>query len=566
MLGRPTNPLVRAARVWIAVCAGAIIPYYFIDIQAPDSALVMSASTEVRPTVAAIQFFGALFACASAFVILMTYRASRNGAFLLLGLGFFIAASENLVNGFVAGIGDDSLFSRFVPDLEVLARFLLACVAFVGFLSTRPLGADRRTPGWFTRTAAGPGLVLGGFLLFELAGAFSSLPRPADLAFAALFLAAVPSAVRQYRRIPGPFSSSLVLCLLLFACSEIYLCTSARLFDSSFVASHVVRLGCYLVPLFGAAWGLVDQHGELERHRRKLEQQTALLWQQSEGLSNANKKLRQQAAELETANNLKSRSLANMSHELRTPLNAILGFSDSLIACRDTDPLTPWQQDRVGKIGASGEHLLNLIDDILDLAKIEAGRASVHPSTFQPDVLVEEVASSLAPLFEKKPEVELRIEFDPGLPSVWLDREKTKRILINLLSNACKFTDRGSVTVTVSASGERIRFVVEDTGIGIAEDHLEVIFDHFRQVDSGENRMAKGTGLGLALVKELTELMRGAVTVESDLGRGTRFSIDLPVALPNPPDGLRNQIEQGASGHPCAGDIPASADQTVVRS
>ena len=217
-----------------------------------------------------------------------------------------------------------------------------------------------------------------------------------------------------------------------------------------------------------------------------------------------------------------------MSHELRTPLNAIIGFSESLLDCSDTDALTEWQVDRLGKVRMSGQHLLNVINDILDLAKGEAGKATLRLNRYSMNRLVEEVGEVLAPIFERKPDVELLFSLKESNDDVLLDREKVKQILTNLLGNACKFTDRGSVTASAHYTDDRVVVEVRDTGIGIAADETQKIFEQFRQGDGGSTRRAGGTGLGLALVKQLTELMKGTVTVESQRGIGSTFRVELP--------------------------------------
>jgi signal transduction histidine kinase/CHASE3 domain sensor protein len=231
--------------------------------------------------------------------------------------------------------------------------------------------------------------------------------------------------------------------------------------------------------------------------------------------------------ELREANQVKSRFLANMSHELRTPLNAILGFSQ-VLSGEDFGPLNARQHRYVGHIENSGRRLLDLINDVLDLAKVEAGHMEVRPERLE-----------LAPvLLESRSEIE-RLAAAKGValtyaptPGVWAlaDRRRLQQVVLNLLSNAIKFTPaEGRVTLTAEAAGDRAEIAVSDTGMGIASEEHERIFDEFVQADNDESREQKGTGLGLPLSRKLAELMGGRLTVSSETGTGSRFTIQLPL-------------------------------------
>jgi signal transduction histidine kinase len=275
---------------------------------------------------------------------------------------------------------------------------------------------------------------------------------------------------------------------------------------------------------------LANQEEELRRMNLVLEQKvrerTAELEQKQRELVAAN-------VELERANRLKSEFLANMSHELRTPLNAVNGFSELLLE-EIHGPLTPKQRRYVENILGSGRHLLQLINDILDLSKIEAGRMEVFPEEFSFRQVVDNATSVIQPLAQKKGlEVEVRV--DPRLDRVRLDPGKTRQVLYNLLSNAVKFTDRGKVTVTATPiDASWLELVVADTGIGIKPEDQARIFREFEQVDGSHSRRYEGTGLGLALTRKLVELQGGTIRVESEVGRGSRFIVQLPVRLGNP--------------------------------
>ncbi len=237
--------------------------------------------------------------------------------------------------------------------------------------------------------------------------------------------------------------------------------------------------------------------------------------------------------ELERASRLKSEFLANMSHELRTPLNAVNGFSELLLE-EIHGPLTPKQRRYADNILSSGKHLLQLINDILDLSKIEAGRMEMHLEEFSIRQAIENAVAVIQPLAQKKG-LAVEVSIGPDLELVALDVGKTKQILYNLMSNAVKFTDAGTVTVTaarVASTGDRFEIVVVDTGIGIKPEDQARIFREFEQVDGSHSRKYEGTGLGLALTRKLVELQGGTIRVESQFGRGSRFIVQLPVRAP----------------------------------
>jgi signal transduction histidine kinase len=236
--------------------------------------------------------------------------------------------------------------------------------------------------------------------------------------------------------------------------------------------------------------------------------------------------------QLDQANRLKSQFLASVSHELRTPMNAIIGFT-RLVMRKTEGQIVPLQHENLQKVLISAEHLLNLINGLLDLSKIEAGRMEVSPVRFDLRELIHVVAATVEPML--KPDlVRFVAEVEPELPALNTDREKLKQVLLNLLGNAAKFTEQGVIKVSAWRSGEEVKLVISDTGIGMPPEALDYIFDEFRQVDMSGTR---GTGLGLAIVRKLTRLLGGQVTVESELGKGSTFTVTLPFNLegPKPP-------------------------------
>jgi signal transduction histidine kinase len=233
------------------------------------------------------------------------------------------------------------------------------------------------------------------------------------------------------------------------------------------------------------------------------------------------------------SNRLKSDFLATMSHELRTPLNTILGFSEVLLS---GDNLAEKQQRWVRNIQTSGDRLLNLINDILDLAKIEAGKMKIRLEEFSIQEVCEGMLNMFRPLAEKK-NIELRSQADPSIPLLRQDMAKLHQILSNLLSNAIKFTPEGG-RVLIKAEAEppgsvakNLILTVTDTGVGIVPEEQELVFEKFRQAGNPLTREHAGTGLGLSIVRELCKLLGGDVTLQSELGRGSTFQVRLPLQL-----------------------------------
>lgn len=235
-------------------------------------------------------------------------------------------------------------------------------------------------------------------------------------------------------------------------------------------------------------------------------------------------------------NNVKNEFLATMSHELRTPLNSILGFSEVLA---DSKNLTDKEQRYATNIQTSGRSLMTLINDVLDLAKIESGKMELHPAEFRMDDLVERQVSTLMPLAEKR-QIALTWAVDAGVTTLFQDPGKMQQILTNLISNAIKFTPEGGrVRISASKVDDNCVVTIEDNGIGIPLDEQERIFEKFRQgrgvpgQKDALTRKYEGTGLGLSIVKELSRLLGGEVSLESEFGKGSRFTVEFPLILQN---------------------------------
>ena len=262
---------------------------------------------------------------------------------------------------------------------------------------------------------------------------------------------------------------------------------------------------------------------DLERIVRERDQLNDKLYKQSLELESAR-------AQAEAAYRSKSSFMATMSHELRTPLNIIIGFSTAMIdhpEMYDGEPLSPAVVNDLAEIKRSGVHLLRLINDILDLARVEAGRLELNKAALPLVSLLDETMRTGQGLLKERP-VQLRREFPGMLPPVLADEMRVRQVLLNLVSNACKFTNAGQITVGARVESSEVVIWVRDTGIGIAEVDQGRVFNQFEQVESHDTRQHTGTGLGLSICKWLVDLHGGRMWVESTLGEGSSFYFTLP--------------------------------------
>ncbi|WP_314411864.1 HAMP domain-containing protein [Streptomyces kroppenstedtii] len=293
------------------------------------------------------------------------------------------------------------------------------------------------------------------------------------------------------------------------------------------------------------------QQDELQRSNEELEDKASLLAAQNSDIEAKNLQIEQARQELETraqqlslASKYKSEFLANMSHELRTPLNSLLILAQ-LLAQNPSRNLTPKQVEYAGIIHSAGSDLLQLINDILDLSKVEAGKMDVSPEVVPLRQLLEYVEATFRPMTTQK-SLDFTVRTAPGAPADLLtDDSRLRQVLRNLLSNAVKFTEQGGVELRIEPAADHevpggvfrggtiVAFRVQDTGIGIPEQHLETIFGAFQQADGTTSRKYGGTGLGLSITREIAHLLGGAVTVDSTPGRGSTFTLFLPVARPD---------------------------------
>jgi signal transduction histidine kinase len=283
-------------------------------------------------------------------------------------------------------------------------------------------------------------------------------------------------------------------------------------------------------------WALMNYQRErktteaLFDNRQLLERSLLRSQALSEELQETNAQLESARTAAEEAKHFRGQFLANMSHELRTPLNAIIGFSETMLkfpAMYDDVELPEAYRSDLNQIYNSGRQLLTLINDILDLSKVDAGKLELHIQRVQLEPIIDMVISTAQGLVGDRP-IRLERDYTLPLPDIWADESRVRQVLLNLYSNATKFTERGSITLMVRRFEDDVRISVKDTGRGIDIKYHETIFEEFKQADSGGRDPRSGAGLGLAISRHLLGLMEGRIWVESEVGQGSTFHFMLP--------------------------------------
>jgi signal transduction histidine kinase len=272
---------------------------------------------------------------------------------------------------------------------------------------------------------------------------------------------------------------------------------------------------------------LFESREALERSLRRSE---AL----SEKLIETNTELEHARAAAEAAKHYRGQFLANMSHELRTPLNAIIGFSETMLkfpAMYDNATLPRAYESDMNQIYTSGRQLLNLINDILDLSKVDAGKLEIHLGRVEIEPIITTVLGQAQGLIGERP-IRLERDLPETLPVILADETRVRQVLLNLYSNAAKFTTEGSITLTVREMAEGVQFSVKDTGSGVDPKNYDVIFEEFKQAESAGRDPRSGAGLGLAIARQLLTLMGGRIWVESEVGKGATFHVVVPSYRP----------------------------------
>jgi signal transduction histidine kinase/CheY-like chemotaxis protein len=497
-----------------------------------------------RESAAMIVLGGTLGALGLVHLLLFAFlRRPRSN--LYFGAFAILLATAFCLSSVLPVISDDGRLHVALTTWIVLPAQLLALPALLAFLYSTFNGY---VPRHF-------GLILLASLLFFIAFASRLVPPAAFNVLTPLYFAILAAeslritVLAVLRRRPG----ALIVgtgAVLMFGLA-LYAVAVEAMGGTSYVWLPVIAFGSLAVA------GSIHLAQRFALASTELEQLTEHL---EEEVQQRTQDLEEATLAAESANRTKSQFLANMSHELRTPLNAIIGYSEMLVEEAEDLGHKQFVPD-LRKIHTSGRHLLGLINDVLDLSKIEAGRMELFLEHVDIADIVGDVATTVKPLIERNGNrLHISVAADAG--TMLADQVKLRQILVNLLSNAAKFTQAGTVQVTVArqsdpGSGDRIRFTVSDTGIGMTDEQRAKLFQPFMQADASTTKRYGGTGLGLSITKRFVELMAGSISTDSVAGRGTTFVVDLPAEVPE------QAPEPAAQPTAAAGTIAAPGDPSA---
>ncbi len=481
---------------------------------------------------------------------LVRYYSSRITPYQVIGAGFLGTA---LLDGYHL-LATSEWFAASLPSAPAsiigwswlasrLFLGLVACLAFWAWRRESIAGQDGRINERRLYWAVCL-LILSGFVIIatvpvppvEAAGVFN---RPLEMLPAALFLLAFAGYQRkQYKSITG-FDFWFMASLLVGIGSHLmFMSLSERAFDAMFDAAHVLKLAGYGTALTGLMLSVHRTYRRVDTAAAKMRRANGMLRAEMVERERREQDLRVARDEAEAANHAKSQFLANMSHELRTPLNSVIGFAN-ILRKNKSGTLQEKQLYYLERVLDNGKHLLGLINDVLDLSKIEAGKVELQITDVQLVDLVPQVLSKFESLV-KDTGVQLRLDVPRPLRAIRADEARLVQVLVNLIGNAVKFTDSGSVTVRVQlaeASRRPVRIDVVDTGVGIPTDRLDAVFDCFTQAESGTDRKYEGTGLGLTISRALCREMAHDLVADSQIDEGSTFSILLTEDAPAPRHG-----------------------------
>ncbi len=426
-----------------------------------------------------------------------------------------------------------------LPSLVGNGRASLAIIVGASILATARLGRAIWRFGWYRA-----GVLI--FLIGLIGSAACTVPAMAMYENPFIFYTPIVIGIAGLLLHPTFGFIIATVALVIYSVVSLSMGNGHALIEVPFLASVVLNYLSATVTWLSARGFLsavewsIDSYYKVERREAQLyasEKQLQRTLHEKDllngQLQQVNRDVERARIVAEEANRMKSRFVANMSHELRTPLNGIIGLS-YILKQEIKGPLNPEQHDYLGRIYDAGEHLIKLLNDILDNAKLEAGRLTIQPEAVQPELIFHEALTMTRVLISDKP-IMLYEDLEADLPDVFVDRIRVTQVLLNLLSNAVKFTERGTITVraTCDAVDRRcgqIMVAIIDTGVGIAPEHQNLIFEEFRQADDSLSRRYGGTGLGLPISRRLVELHGGTLEVTSKSGVGSTFFFTLPIA------------------------------------
>lgn len=331
--------------------------------------------------------------------------------------------------------------------------------------------------------------------------------------------------------------------------------------DSRFLSNIQNELAARLNG-FLASQKIVEFSNDLQKKNDELNEKSKELAMQSRELTEQNRELEMQKQQLDEAAQLKNSFLSNMSHELRTPLNSVIALA-SVLNNRLDGKIPDEEHGYLDVIERNGKNLLALVNDLLDLSKIESGKQEIFTERFNMGVLIKETVELLAPQAEHKG-IELINEVGLNIDPIQSDKEKCRHILENIIGNAVKFTEEGTVKISVEILDNQLNIIVSDTGIGIADDHLEIIFDEFRQADESSSRSNGGTGLGLAIARKYAQMINASINVKSVEGQGSVFTFSVPFFTNSTKDAKKEYAATFARKHKMRSENKSTKGRTLL--
>ncbi|MCH8252933.1 MAG: hypothetical protein IID36_10820, partial [Planctomycetes bacterium] len=491
-------------------------------------------------------FCTAIFTAILAFV---HFRIKRDVATPIIGVALFCAGCMDAFHTLAADrlIHASADNTDLIPFTWAICRLLNALIMTVGvgMFLFRGINVQKEGLRFIVLTSGVFGITA--YVVIRTCATSSQLPqtmfpeslvtRPFDVIplviFLILGLVLYPLFCKKHTNV---FSQALLISAIPNIMTQVHMAFgSTALFDNHFNIAHFLKIISYLVPCAGLLLNYTRTHKELETEIRDRKQTSRELRATMRRLEEQTRDLRYAQFAAEQASKAKSEFLANMSHELRTPMNSIIGFTERLL--EKIGPTLPEQHlDSLQTVDRNSKHLLGLINDVLDISKIEAGAMTLKLTSFDLVGIVSEVVQRSRSLVDNKPlDIYVRLP-DVPLPIV-ADQLRVQQIMTNLLSNSIKYTKQGTVIVSAGATideqlGECIRITVKDTGIGIKPGDLNSLFDKFSQVEESGGRPGGGTGLGLAITDQLVKLHGGRIEVDSTYGQGSTFTVLLPLKVP----------------------------------
>lgn len=498
----------------------------------------------------------ALIAAMIGALAIARFLSRRDNVFLFIGTGFLGTAVFDGYHLFVTSDGLASVFgdrsAELVPWTWLASRVFLSSMMVLGwyFAWREERDVDHHPSPVRVWIVAGV-VALVTFVLFTIAPlphcifSDSLIPRPVELLPGALFALALLLEYRSGKWRADAFHHHIVLSVMTGAvCQFASMAFSRELYDSAFGAAHILKVTGYLFILLGLlqevarSFRVADQAQTLHDFNEQLSSRvidmTHELVRRNNELHLLIEELREARDQAEAANEAKSRFLATMSHELRTPLTAILGYCELL----HEDAVDEGADERgrdLMRIWDAGDHLLHVINDVLDLARIESGRINLVFDDVPVEPLVRAATLTLQAAIERGGN-ELIVELEPDLPVLRTDHIRLRQCLLNVLSNAAKFCENGTIRVSVThdSTREHVVFDITDSGIGMSPEQVSRVFDAFEQADGSTSRRYGGSGLGLAITRRLLTLLGGAITVTSAPSEGSTFSLSVPIRAPDP--------------------------------